>query len=377
MPAQRSRLLALLGAGLAGAGLVAAPPAMASTAPSTPSAADPTQCSVIQDMVSADNYWVANGTDTASPNWQNSTFQVGNLAMVRTTGVTNHITLPWAAANNYQLPADPSNKPFFPDDEAVGEAYLALYYYHPTPANLQPLRDRVAAEVASVQAGNDSYFNYVDALNMAMPSFAQLGVMDNSTADLDAMHTLFDNARSHLYNPLLGLWYRDASDVGSATFWSRGNGWAFAALAKVLAQLPATDPHRAEYLQVYKRMALSILALQRPDGFWNVDLLNPFDHGGPESSGTSLFTYGLAWGINNGVLPAKVFQPAVARAWKGLTTKALQPSGLLGYVQGPAKGPHDAQPVTATDTAAYGVGAFLLAGTQIAVLTPGCIPSAS
>ena len=379
MSAQRSRRLALLVAGLAGVGLVAAPPAMASTASTANANAT---CSIINDMVSADNYWVANGTDTASPDWQNSTFQVGNLAMVRTTGVTNHITLPWAAANNYQLPADPANKPFFPDDEAAGEAYLALYYYHPTPANLQPLRDRVAAEDASVAAGNDKYFNYVDALNMAMPSLAQLGVMDNSQADLDTMHTLFDYARGGvagrgLYNPLAGLWYRDASDIGSATFWSRGNGWAFAALAKVLAQLPATDPHRAEYLQVYKRMALSILATQRPDGFWNVDLLNPFDHGGPETSGTSLFTYGLAWGINNGVLPAKVYQPAVERAWKGLTTKALQPSGLLGYVQGPATGPRDGQPVTATSTAAYGVGAFLLAGVQLAVLTPGCIPSTS
>lgn len=374
MPAQRYRRLALLVAGLAGAGLVAAPPAMASTAPQ---ATPPTQCSAIQDMVSADNYWVANGTDTASADWQNSTFQVGNIAMVRTSGVTNHVTYPWAEANNYQLPADPANRPFFPDDEAAGEAYLALYYYHPNPASLQSLRDRVAGEVASVTAGNDDYFDYVDALNMAMPSFAQLGVMDNSQADLDTMHTLFDNARGHLYNPLLGLWYRDASDVGTGTFWSRGNGWAFAALAKVLAQLPKTAQHRAEYLQVYRRMALSILALQRPDGFWNVDLLNPFDHGGPESSGTSLFTYGLAWGINNGVLPAKVFQPAVERAWHGLTTTALQPSGLLGYVQGPAKGPHDAQPVTATDTAAYGVGAFLLAGTQVAILTPGCIPPSS
>jgi hypothetical protein len=378
MPAQRSRRLAPLVAGLACAGLVTAPPAMASTAQS----ATPATCSIITDMVSADNHWVANGTDTAPPNWQNATFQVGNLAMVRTTGVTNHITLPWAAANNYQLPADPATKPFFPDDEAAGEAYLALYYYHPTPANLQPLRDRVAAEDASVAAGNDTYFNYVDALNMAMPSFAQLGVMDNSQADLDTMHTLFEYAKSGvagrgLYNLLTGLWYRDASDIGSGTFWSRGNGWAFAALAKVLAQLPATDPHRAEYLQVYRRMALTLLAVQRPDGFWNVDLLNPFDHPGPESSGTSLFTYGLAWGINNGVLPAKLFRSTVERAWKGLTTKALQPSGLLGYVQGPAKGPQDAQPVTATDTAAYGVGAFLLAGTQMAVLTPGCIPPTS
>jgi unsaturated rhamnogalacturonyl hydrolase len=370
MPAaSRSRHVALLVAGLAGIGLITAPAAQAAPSTTPP----PSSCSIVNDMVSADKYWVANGTDTAPPDWKNSTFQVGNLAMVRTTGVTNHVTFPWAAANNYQLPADPPDKPFFADDEAAGEAYLALYYYHPNPASLQALRDRVAAEDASVAAGNDTYWNYVDALNMAMPSFAQLGVMDSSQADLDTMHTLFDYARRHLFSNWTGLWYRDASDVGTGTFWSRGNGWAFAALTKVLNQLPVTDPHRGEYLAVYKRMAFTLLALQRRDGFWNVDLLNPFDHSGPESSGTSLFTYGMAWGINHGILPARIFQPAVERAWQGLTTTALQPSGLLGYVQGPARGPGDAQPVTATDTAAYGVGAFLLAGTQLAVLTPGCL----
>jgi len=377
MPAQRSRRLALLVAGLAGLGLVAAPPALASQAPS----ATPT-CSVTQDLLSADAYWVANGTDMAPDNWENSAFHVGNLAMVRTIGSTNHITLPWAEANNYQLPADPTDQPFVPEDEAVGEAYLALYYYHPTPANLAPLRDRVAAEDASVAQGNDTYWNTVDALNLAMPSFAQLGVMDASQADLDTMHTLFDYARSGvagrgLYDQQLGLWWQSAKDIGTGTFWSRGNGEAFAGLAKVLAQLPATDPHRAEYLKVYQRMALTLLVLQRSDGFWNVDLANPFDHAGPETSGTALITYGLAWGINNGLLPARLYQPAVTRAWHGLTTKALQPSGLVGYVQGPATGPSGAQPITAADTSAYGVGEFLLAGQQMAILTPGCTQPAS
>lgn len=328
-------------------------------------------CAVDQAMVTADRYWVANGPDQGSNDWQNAMFQVGNLAMVRTTGVTNHVTLPWADANQYQLQSDPA-RPFFPDFEAAGEAYLALQFFHPIPANLQALRDRVAAEVASVQQGHTNYWDYADALNMAMPSFVQLGVLDDSQPDLDAMHTLFEYARNHLYNPLLGLWHDNTTVAGRTAFFSRGNGQAFAALAKVLANLPATDPHRAEYAQVFRRMAVSLLVLQRPDGFWNVDLANPFDHPGPETSGTALFTYGLAWGVNNGLLPARFFTPTVQRAWHAMSTTALQPAGLLGYVQGLGSGPADSQPVTATDTAAYGVGAFLLAGQQVAALTPGC-----
>jgi rhamnogalacturonyl hydrolase YesR len=371
MSTKMSHRLALLTAGVLGAGLLATPQASAAQHPT-----DTPACTVLADMNSADAYWVANGTDTASNDWQNSTFQVGNLAAVRTAGVTNHVTLPWAQANNYDLQSAPDG-PFFPDYEAAGEAYLALQYYHPDTSTLAHLESRVDAEVASVQGGQTNYWNYVDALNMAMPSFAQLGVLDGSTADLDAMHTLFEYARSGvagrgLFDQSTGLWWRDAGSVGTNTFWSRGNGWALAALAKVLTVLPATDPHRAEYVQVYRRMALSLLLLQRPDGFWNVDLANPFDHPGPESSGTALFTYGLAWGVDNGVLPASIYTPVVQRAWHGLTTTALRPSGLLGYAQGPATGPSGAQPVTATDTDAYTVGAFLLAGQQVAALTPGC-----
>jgi hypothetical protein len=365
-----ARRLAILVTGLLGGGLLGAPQATAATPAATQF------CPVETAMESADAYWVANGTDMASPDWQNATFHVGNLAMVRTTGVSNHKTLPWAQANHYQLQDSP-NGPFFPDYEAAGEAYLALQFFHPDPTTLAPLQARVDAEVASVQSGQHRYWNYVDALNMAMPSFAQLGVRNNSSAELDAMHTLFEYTKGGvaghgLFDRWTGLWWRDARYVGSNVFWSRGNGWAIAALAKVLDVLPATDPHRAEYLQVYRRMALTLLFDQRRDGFWNVDLGNPFDHPGPESSGTALFTYALAWGVNHGVLPAAVYTPVVQRAWHGLTTKALQPSGLLGYVQGVADSPWGAQPVTANDTAAYGVGAFLLAGQQIAALTPAC-----
>jgi rhamnogalacturonyl hydrolase YesR len=366
MSALLCRRLALLIAGLAGLGVVVVPPA----------AAVGVTCTVTADMVSAADYWVANGTDLDSNDWQNATFHVGNLDLVRTTGVSNHRTLPWAQANNYQLQSEP-NGPFFADYLAAGEAYLALQFFHPDRTTLAALDDRVNAEVASVQSGHTGYWNTVDALNMAMPSFTQLAALDNSQADLDAMHTLFEFTKSGvggrgLYNPLIGLWHSDASTIGTNTFWSRGNGWALAAMAKVLTDLPATDPHRAEYLQVYQRMALTLLFLQRPDGFWNVDLTNPFDHPGSETTGTALLTYGLAWGVNNGVLPARLYAPVVQRAWHGMTTKALQPTGLLGFVQGDARGPADAQPVTATDTAAYGVGAFLLAGQQVAALTPGC-----
>ncbi|WP_107068873.1 glycoside hydrolase family 88 protein [Streptomyces sp. 150FB] len=362
----------------AGQSEAAPAPAPEATAPGAPAVA--ADCAVTDSMNSAADYWLANGTDLASADWQNATFHVGNLAMVLASGESNHQTLPWAEANEYQLISDPDNE-FNPANEAAGNAYLDLYtYFHQDAPILAALRQRVSDEVTSVQKGNTKYWNHVDALNMAWPSFVRLGVMDKNDADIQAAQELFHHTEKQagghgLFNELTGLWYQSPDDVNSLTFWSRGNGWAFAGLTTVLQSLPADDPRRPEYLRVYKKMAGTLRFVQRRDGFWNVDLLNPLDHPGPESSGTSLFTYGLAWGVANGVLNTHTYKPAVDKAWNALTTKALQPNGEFGYVQGEASGPRDAQPVTSTDTAAYGVGAYLMAGQQVAKLTPGCEPA--
>src|SRR5690349_15526482 len=117
--------------GIRGFGVLAAVVVAAGLAPATGAEAAPVECAVSDRMVAAGDYWVANGTNLAAPDWQNATFHVGNLALVRTTGKSNHKTLPWAQANDYQLPTDPK-RPFFPDNQAAGEAYLDLYtYFHP------------------------------------------------------------------------------------------------------------------------------------------------------------------------------------------------------------------------------------------------------
>jgi hypothetical protein len=113
--------------------------------------------------------------------------------------------------------------------------------------------------------------------------------------------------------------------------------------------------------------------LQLSDGFWGADLRNPSAYG-YEESGTAFFTYAIAWGVNTGILDPAVYKPVLTKAWTALSTIALQPSGEVGYVQGATKGasqPSDGQPVKVTDTSAYGVGGFLLAGSEMVhILAP-------
>ncbi|OLB80170.1 MAG: hypothetical protein AUI14_07705 [Actinobacteria bacterium 13_2_20CM_2_71_6] len=323
-------------------------------------------------MKLVDDYWVAHGTDLKSNNWKNATFHVGNLAFVTAGGVSNHVTRPWAQANKFALPTD-KRGPFFPDVIAPGEVYLDLLAFHPDETTLKALRAKLKAQVADVAKGHVSTWNYVDALNMAMPSFARIGVKDKSEATLAAMQKLFNYTEKvaggkGLFSEADGLWWRDSKYVNTNTFWSRGNGWAAMAMAKVLQALPANDKRRGEYERVLTKMAAKLATVQRSDGFWNVNLGNPNDFAGPETTGTAMFTFAITWGINSGLLPAATYRPVVEKAWQGMVTKAVRADGLLGFCQGTGQRPSDNQPVKSTDVTAVGVGAFLLAGSQLTIL---------
>jgi rhamnogalacturonyl hydrolase YesR len=354
----------VVSAGVANAG--SAPAASAST-----SRKALTKAEILKTTKLVGDYWAANGTNLKALNWQNSTFHVGNLAAVTAGGVTNHVTRPWAQANKFAIPSD-GGSPFFPDNLAPGEVYLSLLPFHAdTP--LGELRRRVADETKNVIGGHPDYITYVDGLNMTLPSFARLGVLDKNKNNLTAMQTLFTYTEKQaggagLFNETEGLWWRDKKYVNTNTYWSRGNGWAMIAMAKVAAALPANDARRAEYVRVLQKMAAKLKTLQRPDGFWNVDLTNPDNFGGPETSGTAFFTYAMAWGIHNGVLPAADYKPVVEKAWQGMLATAVGKDGKLGYVQGQGERPSDAQPVKAGDSAAYGVGGFLLAGAELSAI---------
>ena len=141
-----------------------------------------------------------------------------------------------------------------------------------------------------------------------------------------------------------------------------------AALARTLDALPQSDPHYAEYLQDFKDLCSALLPIQREDGFWNVSLHDPTNFGGKETSGTSLFIYGFAWGVNKGILDKNTYRAVIAKTWKAITKEALHKNGFLGYLQGTGKEPKDGQPVSYTsmpDFEDYGLGCFLLAGSEI------------
>jgi rhamnogalacturonyl hydrolase YesR len=111
-------------------------------------------------------------------------------------------------------------------------------------------------------------------------------------------------------------------------------------------------------------MSAKIVTIQRPDGLWSPGLLDTPNYDLPEVSGSSFFVYALAYGINHHQLDAKTYRPVVDKAWKALVSN-IYADGRLGSIQ-----PVGAAPgaFSAGSSYAFGTGAFMMAGSEVAKL---------
>lgn len=171
----------------------------------------------------------------------------------------------------------------------------------------------------------------------------------------------------YLYSKDDSLFYRDDSFFnkrsanGKKVFWGRGNGWVIAGLARLIPYLPKDYKDRDKFIKQYREMAYKILSLQQAHKLWTASLYDPEQLPTGETSGSALFTFALAWGINYGILPKDKFELPVKEAWKALVHN-VNDAGRLGYVQQVAGSPY---PFYANQWHVYATGAFLLAGHQM------------
>jgi rhamnogalacturonyl hydrolase YesR len=207
---------------------------------------------------------------------------------------------------------------------------------------------------------------YVDSLYGA----SALAMLAKATGDrkyIEIMNAFFDDVTGQLLDKESGLYYRDPSYIGQRTangkkiLWSRGNGWAFAGMARILEYLPKNDPSREHYLEIFRRQAAALIKRQGGDGLWRVNLDDPDQFPNPETSGSGFFCFGLAWGINHGVLKRENHLPAARKGWIGLTQSVSSEGKVLWGQQ------VDGQPhlVARESTHEYVTGTFLLAASEV------------
>ena len=257
------------------------------------------------------------------------------------------------------------------DDQSLAQTYLELYLLDKQSEQIAPTRTALDAVLAAprVELGTGKRIEWwwCDALFMSPPVWARMYAATGDMKYISYLDEEFTKTSQLLYDPQAHLYSRDATFLdkkeknGQKMFWSRGEGWVMGGLARTLEYLPKDNPARVKYETQLKEMAAAVAKLQGPDGLWRSGMLDPAAYDQPEMSGSALMTFGIAWGVNNGVLNRKVYTPVITKAWAGML-KHIYADGRLGDIQQTGAQPARFKPSASYN---YGVGGFLLAGSEI------------
>jgi len=267
------------------------------------------------------------------------------------------------------------------DDQCCAQTYLMRYKQMKEKHMFAPTKENIDQQMkkGNPKGGGSIYgwWTWIDAIQMAMPIYMQMYRLTGDARYRNHGMQMYRWSRNEcgggLFNVKEGLWWRDADYVppyqepdGQQCYWSRGNGWVYAALVRCMNELSPKERAYKELKKDFLLMSEALLKCQREDGFWNPSLVST-NYAMPETSGTALFLYGMAWGIQKGYLKAETYRQACDRAWTAMATKAVHPDGFLGWMQGTGKDPSAGQPLSYTripDFEDYGTGCFLLGATE-------------
>lgn len=344
-----------------------------------------TQAEVLDAASNANDYFMAKYADPTEPTnvkkirpsslWTRAVYYEGLMALYGIDPKNEYIdyTDRWAAFHKWTPRDGTSTRDA--DNQCCSQTYLDRFVMTGDSAMMRPTMENIRGQMAETKLG---YWTWIDAIQMAMPVYAQMYKITGDKAYIDHAMDMYRWSRNEcgggLFNEADGLWWRDADYVppykekdGKQCYWSRGNGWVLAALVRTMDQMKPRGKVYKELKKDFTAMCDALAKCQREDGFWNVSLVSPATYGGKETSGTALFLYGISWGLRKGYLKESQFRPVADKAWKAIATEALHRDGFLGYVQGTGKDPSAGQPVTydkVPDFEDFGVGCFLLGATE-------------
>ena len=332
---------------------------------------------VLTAMQRVADWQLAHPATNAATGWIQAAGDAGLMALAGISGDAKYrdAMLALGEANGWK--AGP--RLYDADDHCIGQTWTELYLLYRAPKMIIPLREKFDAILASPSKTPGLEFAkpedpktrenwaWCDSLFMGPPAWVRLYAATGDARYLDFAVTNWWRTTDFLYDRDERLFFRDSTFFkkreanGKKVFWSRGNGWVMAGLVRVLQYLPMNHPDRPRFEQLFKHMAGKILSCQQPDGLWRASLLDPESYPLKETSGSGFYTYALAWGVNQGLLDRAKFEPAVQKAWTALVG-CVDAEGKLTHVQPVGSDPKKFEE---DSTAPFGVGAFLLAGSEV------------
>ncbi|HTF96428.1 MAG TPA: glycoside hydrolase family 88 protein [Cellvibrio sp.] len=309
-------------------------------------------------------------------NWISATFFVGTAKLIEVIDAPDVLAFNLDTARRFNYAHQGHGAPVHlinADDQAIGDLYQSIYLRTGLPGVMMPLQQRLDYTLRYLQlspAPKRLVWWWCDSLFMAPPVLTRMSAITGDAKYINAMDVQFWRVYERLYDKEVHLFARDERFIerrsanNKKIFWSRGQGWIVAGLARILETMPANYPTRKKYITLFQEMMASIVKHQQSDGLWRASLLDLEAHPEAETSGTAFFTYAMAFGINHGLLDRNIYLPPVLQGWKGLNRYIL-PNGILGQVQSAGDQPVPTRPET---TALYASGGYIMAGLEIAKL---------
>lgn len=357
----------------------------------------PRKDDVLRMIEMTNSYWQENHPSHGNYFWNRAVYHVGNMEAYRTTGNASYLAFSraWAEKNKWSGPSDSwnvdadgvptnwindygENNVLFGDCQICFQIYSEIYDTDPQDEYLQRAKQVLDYQIST---DKDSYIWWADGIFMLMPSMSHLYLKTGNAEYLNKMHQYWTYAVDLMWDTDEHLFYRDGSYVypkhttvaGGKDFWARGDGWVFAALARVLKdfqQIPYQESDSLiaqynDYVSYYNLIAQSLKAAQQPEGFWSRSILDINQAPGYESTGTELMLYGYLWGVNNGYFSEDEYGETIDRAWRYLSDVALQYDGSVGYMQPIGSSASPGTYVGADSQADFGMGGFLLAASEM------------
>ena len=356
------------------------------------------QQEVLQAAQKANDYFMTKYSDPTLPTnvkkvrpsslWTRAVYYEGLMALNAVDPQQRYIDYALTWANFHKWTPRNGVNTCDADDQCCGQTYVELLPYTGKDykellgnviANLDHQmvtpndKKNATAKTKGTQPSLYGWWTWIDAIQMAMPLYMQIAKLTGDTKYRDHAFKMYLWSRNACgggcLNTKEGLWWRDADYVapykepdGKNCYWSRGNGWVYAALVRSMNQLSPKDKAYKQFKKDFILMSEALLKCQHEDGFWHASLVSDAVYSTPEMTGTALFLYGMSWGINNGILKADIYRSACDKAWTALKS-CLHNDGFLGWNQGTGKDPSAGQPVTFTsvpDFEDYGTGCYLL-----------------
>lgn len=327
-------------------------------------------------------------TDKVRPShiWTRGVYYEGLMALYAIDSQQRYLDYTdWWASSHDWAPRSASSESAWKvhaDDQCCTQTFMTRYFMTGDEYMYAKAKEDFDKEMARSQY---QYWSWIDALQMAMPAYAMMYRITGNRRYMDYAINSYKWTRNTCGNGLFvgdkGLWWRDAKLVSSSEgYWSRGNGWVIAAQVRVMEQLDSLDELSAQDKSDYELLKSDYIAMckalpkyQREDGFWSSSI-DKTAYAGKELTGTALFLYGLAWGINRGYLSEDEYSDVVEKAWQACKScvhdgcaDCVCKDGFLGYVQGTSDRPSKGYPFTFTavpNFEDYGLGCFLLGASE-------------